>query len=190
MHLHHAMSDPGAPYPPSTGPLPPTGERPGELVDRFVARLIDLVLVGVVNAVVVGTLVVGILFSSGGDGLSALTGGGGGVAGLVSSLLSAALSLAYFSLMESKRGQTVGKMIMKLHVRSESGGLPTLEQAAKRNIWVVVGLVGIVPFVGGLLSFVGWVAAVVTIAVGINNDPVRRQPWTDKLGSTQVVKTG
>ena len=31
---------------------------------------------------------------------------------------------------------------------------------------------------------------VVTIALGINNDTMRRQPWTDKLGSTQVVKTG
>ena len=160
-----------------TGPLPPTGERPGELLDRFVARLVDLILVGVVNAVVVGTLVVGVLFGSGGDGLSVLTGAGGGVVGALGTLLSAAISLAYFSLMESKRGQTVGKMIMKLHVRSESGGLPTLEQAAKRNIWVVVGIVGIVPFVGGLLAFVGQVAAVVTIALGINNDPVRRQPW-------------
>lgn len=177
--------------PPSSPGVPPgnpvTGARPGELLDRFVARLLDLVLVGVVNVVIVGTIVVGILFGSSG-GMSVLSGGGGSVAGAIGSLLSAAISLGYFAVMESQRGQTVGKMVMSLHTESETGGKPTLEQAAKRNIWVVVGILGVIPVLGGLLSGVLQIVAVVTIALGINSDTVRRQPWTDKLAGTVVVK--
>ena len=51
-------------------------------------------------------------------------------------MLSTVINLGYFGLMESTRGQTVGKMLMKLHVEGASGGKPTLEEAVKRNIWM------------------------------------------------------
>jgi len=90
-----------------------------------------------------------------------------------------------------KNGQTVGKMVMKLRVLGPQGGNPTLEQAVRRNIWVGLGILGIVPILGGLVAFVGQIVAVVMIAVGINNDPINRQAWHDHFaGETRVIKEG
>src|SRR5699024_2887602 len=102
-----------------------------------------------------------------------------------------ALQLGYFTALESSRGQTVGKMLMKLRVVGPNGAAPTTEEALKRNIWMAIPILGIVPFIGWLLQGVAWLAAVVTIAVGINNDTVKRQAWHDQFGGgTQVVKVG
>ena len=108
----------------------------------------------------------------------------------MSAVLSTVIYLGYFAIMESSRGQTVGKMVMKLHVEGPGGGKPTLEQAAKRNIWLALPILGLIPILGGIVSAVGQLVAVIMIAVGINNDPVRRQPWTDKFADTQVIKEG
>ena len=177
----------GAPQPGYGAPQPRTGPRPGELLDRFIARFIDLVIVGVANAIVTAVLIVGIL------GLNNTMFGFGSsiAAGAVSAVITTAIYLGYFGFMESNQGKTVGKMVMKLHVEGPNGGKPTLEQAVKRNIWLALPLAGIIPILGGLIAGVGELVAVIMIAVGINNDPVRRQPWTDKFaGGTQVIKEG
>jgi uncharacterized RDD family membrane protein YckC len=98
--------------------------------------------------------------------------------------------LGYFAFMESNQGKTLGKMIMKLRVVGASGGNPTMEEAAKRNIWLGLPILGIIPILGGLIAWVGQIAAVIMCAVGINNDP-QRQHWFDKFaGNTQVLKEG
>jgi uncharacterized RDD family membrane protein YckC len=163
-----------------------TGPRPGELLDRFIARFIDLVIVGVANAIVTAVLVVGLFGLNGGS----FGFGGSFAAGAISAVITTAIYLGYFGFMESSQGKTVGKMIMKLHVEGPSGGKPTLEEAVKRNIWLGLPLLGIVPILGGLVAAVGELVAIIMIAVGINNDPVRRQPWTDKFAGTQVIKEG
>ena len=163
--------------------LPPTqGEqRPAELLDRFLAKLIDFVLVGVVYGIIAAILAVGVAIGTGSSW----------VAGVVTSVVLVALQLGYFTFLESSRGQTVGKMVMKLRVLGPGGGQPTTEEALKRNIWMAISLIGIIPFVGWLLQGVAWVAALVTIALGINNDTAKRQAWHDQLGGgTQVIKTG
>jgi len=162
---------------------PPTG-RPGELLDRFLARFIDLILVGVINGVITAILIVGVFNLD--DSMFGI--GGGIAAGIVSAVLSTVIGLGYFAVMESSQGKTVGKMILKLHVLGASGGKPTLEEAVKRNIWMALPILGIVPILGGLVAAIGQLVAVITIAIGINNDPIRRQPWTDKYAGTQVVK--
>lgn len=190
---------PPPPPPPGWQPgMPPPGQatggigQPADLLPRFVARLVDFLLLGFVQAVFVTFLVVGTLM---GQNAGAMTGWGfdnnaSWAAGAVSSVISAAVSLAYFSLLEAKRGQTVGKMVMNLQTRGPDGGRPTMEQAVKRNAFTAIGVLGAIPFLGavsGLLSL----AAVITIAVTINNDKVRRHGWHDDFaGGTTVFRIG
>ncbi|WP_338750936.1 RDD family protein [Janibacter alittae] len=164
-------------------PNPPTQnqERPAELLDRFVAKLIDFVITGVVYAVIAAILAVALTVGTGSSWLS----------GVVTSIVLVALQLGYFTFLESSRGQTVGKMVMKLHVQGPNGGLPTTEEALKRNLWMAISLIGIIPLIGWLIQFVAWIAALVTIAMGINNDTANRQAWHDQFaGGTRVIKAG
>jgi uncharacterized RDD family membrane protein YckC len=188
-----AGATPPPPPPPSDGPggygapvPPPTGARPGELLDRFLARLIDGVLLFIVGAIINGVVLAAIV-SGGGNGIGYGSTTFGAYA-VISSIVLALINLGYFAFMESSQGHTVGKMLMKLSVQGPSGGKPTLEEAAKRNIWVAYPILGVVPFLGlvaGLLALV----AVIMIAVQINSDPERR-PWTDRFAGTRVVKHG
>ncbi len=163
------------------------GSRPGELLDRFLARLIDSVLLFVVNLVLIVPILIAAL------GIDGATGFGVGTsfaAGAVTAVLSTVIYLGYFGFMESNQGRTVGKMVMKLRVIGSAGGKPTLEEALKRNIWMGLPILGIVPVIGGLVASLGQLAAVIMIAIGINNDPAERKPWTDKFAGTQVLKEG
>jgi uncharacterized RDD family membrane protein YckC len=164
------------------------GARPGELLDRFLARLIDHVLLGIVTAIIVSVLVVGLILGTSGNGFMGY--GDSLAANLVGAVLSTAVVLGYFVFMETQQGKTLGKMVMKLRVEGAAGGKPTLEESVKRNIWLALPLVGIIPIVGGLISGIGQLVAVIMIAVGINSDTARRRPWTDKLAGTQVIKEG
>lgn len=164
------------------------GAQPGGLLDRFLARLIDGILLGIVNLFLVTFIVVGAVM---GTSVSAFgTGGGGFGASAVAAILSTAISLGYYAYMESSRGQTVGKMVMKLRTVGPDGANPTMEQAIKRNGYVAIGLVGILPVIG-LISAPLTLAAIIVIAVTINNDTVNRQGWHDHFaGETRVLKIG
>ncbi|MGZ4445220.1 MAG: RDD family protein [Nocardioides sp.] len=180
------MSD--LPPPPAPGfgapAAPPTGRQPGGLLDRFLARLIDGILLGIVNAVIVSAIIVGAVMGDSGGLYTAST----YAATAVSAVVSTVIYVGYFAFMESSRGQTVGKMVMKLHTLGPDGGHPTLEQAVRRNIWMGAGILGLVPVLGWFSGLVELVA-VILIAVGINNDPVNRQAWHDHFaGETRVVK--
>lgn len=176
----------GAPPPPPPGP---SGARPGELLDRFLARLLDSVLLAVV-AFVINGLFFGALLASGGLDSGLGMGSASFTAyGAVTSLVTAAINLGYFGLMESRRGQTVGKMVTHLHVQGASGGLPTLEESLRRNIWLAYPILGIIPFLG-FLAGIAALVAVIMIAVQINNDVPERRPWTDRFAGTRVVKEG
>lgn len=168
----------------------PAGPRPGELLDRFLARLVDYVLLAIVNAIIVSTLIVGAILGSS-AGVFGFGGGGDFVASLVASVIGVVITLGYFAWMESNRGQTVGKMLLKLRVHGPNGGNPSFEQAVRRNAFTALSLIGIVPLIGWLLAPVAQLVAVVLIAVGINNDTARRQGWHDQFaGGTTVVKEG
>jgi uncharacterized RDD family membrane protein YckC len=165
----------------------PSGEpRPGELVDRFVARLLDGLILLVVNVVLIGPLIIGAALTS-----AAGLDDGGFVTGAMRAVLSAAISLGYFSWMESSQGRTVGKMAMRLRTLGPHGSNPTFEQALRRNVWVGLGVLGVVPVIGSLIGGLAELVAVILIAVGINGDPVRRQGWHDRFaGGTRVIKEG
>src|SRR6476659_6537267 len=179
----------GPPTPPSPGhdpgAGPDAGQRPGELVDRFLARLIDGVILAVVYVVV--SVVVGVAVT--GDGGALYRSGSGARA--ASAVLGAVIYLGYFSLLESTRGQTVGKTVRRLRTLGPAGGNPTLDQSLRRNIWVAAGILGVIPVVGSTIGGLLELLAVVMIAVGINNGPLHRQAWHGRLGGgTHVVKEG
>jgi uncharacterized RDD family membrane protein YckC len=151
--------------------------QPGNLTDRFVARVIDGVLVGVAG------VVLNIVF--------AFVSNSWLLTGFVSAVITAAIYLGYFAYFESNRGQTLGKQVMKLKVVGpDHVSNPTLEQAVRRNIFMAFGIAGVIPIVGVLVGRLASLAAVIVIAVNINNDP-QRQHWFDKFaGGTQVIKVG
>ena len=110
--------------------------------------------------------------------------------GAVTGLLEAAISLAYFALMESRTGQTVGKMLLKLRTEGPDGRPPSLEVAVRRNFWVALGALGVVPVVGGLIGGLAELVISIVIIVTISQSPIR-QGWHDKFaGGTRVIKVG
>ncbi|WP_435770005.1 RDD family protein [Nocardioides sp. SYSU DS0651] len=189
---------PGGPGGPSSPPpqggygapqfgAPAGGARPGELLNRFLARLIDFVILGVVF---------GIIFSV----LSAIIYTGFTTSFFeyflvytLSFVLQAVGYVAYFALLESSRGQTVGKMVLKLRTVGPDGvSNPTLQEAVKRNAFAGLGILGIIPFLGWF--FLGWAApigAAIFIAITLNSDQPNHQGWHDKFaGGTRVLQVG
>jgi uncharacterized RDD family membrane protein YckC len=175
------MAQPGYGTPSGVG-------QPADLLMRFLARFIDWILVGIVNAIITTVLVVGI-FGLNGNGFGFST-GAGFAASAVTSVISAALYLGYFTLMESRNGQTVGKMLLKLQTQGPDGGTPTTEESLRRNAWTGLAILGIVPVIGSLVGSLAELAAMIAIAVTINGSPTR-QGWHDTFaGGTKVVKIG
>lgn len=148
-----------------------------DLAPRFLARLID----GIILWVVLLVLIVPIAFAIFSGGVGSAFGGGFSTGGLVAGVIWAAIIIGYFAFMESSRGQTVGKMVMKLKTEGPNGGNPTFEEAAKRSIWYALG---IIPIIGVLAEL----AAIIYIAVTINQSPTNTG-WHDTFaGGTRVVK--
>ncbi|MEX2551095.1 MAG: RDD family protein [Nitriliruptoraceae bacterium] len=154
---------------------------------RFLAKLIDWVLLGVVLGVVWFAIIVGVLFSAASTG----RGLGSFIINLLGAVVITGIVIGYFAFMESSRGQTVGKMLLKLEVRGSGGGKPTMEEAVKRNAYNTLYLLNAIPFVGWLLSSLGLLAVNIYIAIGINNDVTTRRGWHDQFaGNTTVYKVG
>lgn len=171
-----------APPPPPQNPGLP---RPAELLDRFVARLIDGVLIGVVYVVL--AIILSPIFLTG----FIHSRGEVFIYTAVLSVIMTVVSLGYFGFMESSRGQTVGKMVMKLRTVGPDGNNPTMEQALRRNIIYAASLLRVIPFLGALAAAAATVVGLILIAVGINGDPVNRQAWHDHFaGGTRVLKIG
>ncbi|WP_319452155.1 MULTISPECIES: RDD family protein [unclassified Mycobacterium] len=148
------------------GPRPPKPARPGGLLRRFFARLIDGIIVGVVGSI-------SILSFLSSDALSDY---------LVTGLFTGVLMFAYFVAFEAGLGWTIGKKILGLEVRGPDGATkPSVSQAAVRNAWTVFP---IVPYVGGLLAFI----AIVVIAVTISGSPTKQGKHDELAGGTQVAR--
>ena len=126
---------------------------------------------------------VGVALCRGSLVCGAAFGGGLTTGGFVAGLVWGAIVIGYFALMESTRGQTVGKMLMKLKTEGPDGENPSLEMAIKRNIWLALS---IIPIIGGLAQL----GAVIYIAVTISQSPTHTG-WHDTFaGGTRVIKTG
>ena len=154
---------PGQHGEPGGYPPPPGGQEPGGLALRFVARLIDGIIVGIVASVLIFVT----------DTLSSYW---------FTGLFTGLLTFLYFLAFESTQGWTIGKKLLGLSVHGPGGApKPTVQQSAIRNSWT---LLPIIPFVGGLLG----VIAIVVIAVTINSSPTKQGKHDEIAGGTQVVK--
>ena len=139
------------------------GQEPGGLLLRFVARLIDGVIVNIVTFVLAYAI-------------------GAASNYWVTGLFSGLLMFLYFLAFETTQGWTPGKKILGLSVHGPGGTpKPTAQQSAIRNLWT---LLPIIPFIGGLLGIV----AIIVIAVTINGSPTKQGKHDELAGCTQVVK--
>jgi uncharacterized RDD family membrane protein YckC len=142
---------------------PPGGQEPGGLLLRFIARLIDGIIVNIVAFAI--ALAIGSVTNY-----------------WVTGLFSGLLMFLYFLAFESTQGWTPGKKLLGLSVRGPGGApKPDVQQAAIRNVWT---LLNIIPFIGGLLTLI----AVIVIAVTINSSPTKQGKHDELAGGTQVIK--
>jgi uncharacterized RDD family membrane protein YckC len=165
--------DPWAGRPEPTDGSWPSGEEGGRqpavaagLGARIGARLLDALLVGIPVSIVLALLGVGTA--------------GFGARGWVTNVVLSALWFGYFVWFESNRGATLGKRLLNLRVVAVDGGLPSMEAAAKRNVWMLFGLI---PVVGGLL----WVVAVIVITITISSNADNRG-YHDTFAGTAVTR--
>jgi uncharacterized RDD family membrane protein YckC len=143
---------------------PPVGRvEPGGLLPRFLARVIDGIIVGVVGSIVLFALHM----------QSSI---------MVTGLFTGLLMFIYFVAFEVTQGWTPGKKLLGLSVRGPGGApKPDLQQSAIRNVFT---LLPIVPFIGGLLAII----AIIVIAVTISGSPTKQGKHDELAGDTQVVK--
>ncbi|WP_067825691.1 RDD family protein [Nocardia inohanensis] len=139
------------------------GAQPADVGIRLGARIIDGFIVGIPMGIIGAFLP------------NSLT--------VVWSILTALAMFGYFVGMEVAQGATFGKQLLKLKVLAPGGGTLDPVTSAKRNLFM---LAGIIPwFIGSLIE----VGLAIWVAVSINQDP-NKQGWHDKFaGGTQVIKT-
>src|SRR4051812_45022569 len=104
---------PPPPAPTASMPAPPAAAaaglpRPGELLDRGVARFVDGIILGIVFAII-NAVAATIVYNSGVHSTGEII-----LYYAITGIVEALLGLGYFGYMESSRGQTLGKMVMKL----------------------------------------------------------------------------
>lgn len=139
---------------------------------RLRAKIIDL---KILVAVVVGCIIV-VLLALAADRSNTGVGVVGGV--VLASMILGLVSLLYDPVLVAIRGQTVGKMAMRIRVVcADNGELPGWGRSFGR--WAVPGALLFVPGVGVLLALVCFAS--------LTWDPSRRG-WHDRLAGTVVVK--
>lgn len=153
---------------PNPGDGPPAGGFAGtaSLGVRIGARLLDVLLIAIPASIVLALVGLGV----------------GGISdSWATSAVFSVLWFGYFVWFESNRGATVGKRLLNLRVVVADGSNPPVEATAKRNLWMLFGLI---PFVGGLLAFVAVIVIIVTIA----SDDANRG-FHDNFAGTAVMRT-
>jgi uncharacterized RDD family membrane protein YckC len=132
----------GAPPPPPFDPSNPGyfsgGTTPAEWWKRLVARIIDGILLAIVTSILgLGT------FKRGVDGTGFSYNGAGALGALV-------VGLVYFGVMHGLRGQSVGKMALKIKVIDKATG--NKPDMAKAFIRALVDQILWITCIGGLLD--------------------------------------
>lgn len=168
------------------GAEPAYGPQPGGLGLRIGAYLIDTILLGIVIAIV--TVVLGVLLFTGeavSGGVMGFGGGGGVVVRFIAGLLSAAITLGYFGVLEGRNGQTVGKMLLNLRAVKADGSALSTEDAVKRRIPFIIG--SLVPF--GILGSLVSLGIAIAILVTAAQDRPYNRGLHDQWADTMVIKS-
>ena len=163
------------PYP---GPNPPPPQRPGATADvgiRLAARVIDWLIVAIpMNIIYTALFWVAPWF----------------IALAWDSCCPSPRSPTSCTSRRSKKAPPLPRSCSSSKWLAPQGGIPTIDESAKRNSWMLVGVLAWLPvfFLPLFLGFI-WIGLAVSIAVTINSDP-RNQGWHDKFaGGTSVVRT-
>lgn len=134
-------------------PMSTFGRPLAEWWKRVVALIIDALLIGIPLAIIQNIIGLGAASQLEVDSSGAITGGGGGFFAtlIVGNLLTIAAFLIYFGVMNGgAKGQTVGKMAMKIQVRDEATGGPIgvgkglLRYVVSAALSLVCGIGGII----------------------------------------------
>ncbi|WP_316671226.1 RDD family protein, partial [uncultured Propionibacterium sp.] len=195
-------SQAGFAYP--TGPATADGVRLGGWGARLVAWIIDGILLGVVQAVVLQVFfsdIIDALMSWQRDVVSAISAGsvnypsgpadpsyGVTTQWYVYQAITIVIGFAYFVLMMRSRGASLGQQAMGLRVvPAEQGrapaGLPWGTTCIRNVVWYGARLLGMLPVIGILAGLF----QVVDIVYGLVNK--RRRTLHDRIAGTQVVST-
>ncbi len=162
------------------GPVDMQGRPLAEWWKRVVAAIIDGIIISIPFYILTAIFSVGISSTVECDPVTGICEGGGGfIAGFfISWLIFMVLAIAYYVYFHgNEKGQTPGKMIMKIQVRDEATGGPLgYGKAALR--WLVAGALGFLCGIGSLLD-----------ALWPLWDP-KRQALHDKAVSTVVIDVG
>ena len=145
---------------------------------RLGARIIDIAIIVVVFIILI---IVGVASAIGvADGDSTITEEDTAAVGTIVAftLLAVAISVLYEVTLIATKGQTLGKMAVRIKVvRADNGLVPGWGKSIGR--WIIPAALGFIPFVGWLLSLL--------VYVSLLWDKVR-QGWHDKAAGTLVIK--
>ena len=198
MDQSEPTGDPGTPAPPPTGwaaPPPVEAGPPGfvyaDVPNRAIAYIIDAILVGIV-AGIIGIVLAGVGLSTGTFRTGTLDFEVNFVGLLVSAIIGAAISAAYFVYTWTSMRGTIGMKALGMQIGNAGDGKTlTMDQATRR--WLVIAAPGILaqvffvlPALGtliGLLAF-GWFLYLLWTTY---SSPTK-QGFHDKFANTMVVK--
>lgn len=178
-HPQGGFPPPGYPV---VSPYPGAGARFGALVLDY---LVVGVIVGIIGAFIVWNDVVEWINAlERWDGYGDAPDLDAGKFTLVG-ILSIVIWFLYRVGMETTRGQTLGKMALKMKVVDVDGQVPTLQASLLRNSWYLISCAL------SFIPFLGWIANIgipVAVAITLSNNTYR-QSFTDSWAKTYVVST-
>ena len=188
--------------PPDTGypSGPASGLRFADVLPRFVAWFIDILLLALVgaalswifSAVIIGSVDWSSVFATGGVGFDQGTAGRFVLVSFAAGVVGAVVDFVYFAFQWSSGARaTLGMRLLRLQIGNAADGRTlTLPDAARRwfamGTWL--GLFSIVPLAGGLASLVQ-LAWYIVLLVTTSSHPAR-QGLHDRFAGTAVVQTG
>lgn len=159
-----AAPPPASPFPAPAAPVAAAGLTYGGFWIRFVAILLDAIILGVISSALAPLLGVGTIVTT-------PTGAGAVQINYTYNALGTLIGLIYFIGFWSLRGQTPGMIPFRLRVARASDG--------SRPDWVV-----------GLLRYVGLIISIIPLFLGLiwAAFDSRKQGWHDKIAGTVVVR--
>lgn len=132
-------------------------------VRRFLAFLIDMVIIWVIVAVVAAAVAIPTFMFSGVAGVTSIFAG-------AFSVVAGLFLFVYFIVAEVSSGATIGKRVFRLKVVSARGGNPELVESLVRNI-----------------SKVYWLLLLLDVIVGLATSKNYTQKFSDRMVGTSVV---
>ena len=132
-------------------------------VERFVAFIIDAIIVYVILAVLTALVAIPALFTGGAAFFGVVFGG--------ISVLWGLIFVLYFTLMESSSGASIGKRIFRLKAVGRAGTNPTVAEAFIRNI-----------------SKIYWLLLLLDVIIGLALSKGYTQKYSDSFMGTSVTR--